>query len=144
MAYMIPIIANKKNYRRSNSGGVIAGLIIFLVFGVIFFLFFNRTGMFRFNFSIIFWIGGIMIFIAIVLAASAVMMSKPHSSINRNIYRQQNVLEKSEEYTNPYKTPGIDINKKEVLKKEIINYCRYCGARKDKEAIFCHMCGTKY
>jgi hypothetical protein len=150
MAFMIPIIANKKNCRRSSPGAVVAGLLMFLVFGIMFFLFFNRAGLFGFNFSIVFWIGGFMILVGIILAASAIMMSKPHSvSRNGNIYRQQIVPEIPKAPINPYKTPNTESKNKEVLDKEdfideIINYCRYCGAKKDLEAKFCHMCGSKF
>ena len=149
MAYVFPIIANKKNCRRSSSGAVLAGLLIFLVFGVIFFLFFNRSGVFGFNFSIGFWIGGFMIFAAIILAASAVIMSKPHNiSRNRNVNIQQDAPKGLKAPINPYKTPAFESNNKEVNDKEdlvveVINYCRYCGAEKDLDALFCHMCGTK-
>lgn len=147
---MSPFIANRKNCRRSSPGAVLAGLLIFLVFGIMFFFFFNQSGVFGFNFSIVFWIGGFMIFAAIILAASAVMMSKPHNiSRNRNIYKQQKTPEGLKAPINPYKTLTFESNNKEVHDKEdsvveVINYCRYCGAKKDLEAIFCHMCGIKF
>ena len=149
MTYVIPIVASRKNCRRTGSGAVIAGLLIFLVFGIMFFLFFNRSWFFGFNFSIVFWIGGFMIFFAIVLAVIAVIMSKPHKiSQNGNIYRKQIALEKKTIPINPYKVPSFespinDIHDKEVNIDMVINYCRYCGAKKDLDAIFCHMCGTK-
>ena len=150
MAYMIPRIANRKNCRRSRPGAVLVGLLIFLVFGIMFLLFFNQSGGFGFNFTNVFWIGGIMIFFAIVLAASAVIMSKPYNiSKNGNIYRRQIPLEKQTVPVNPYQTPVFESNIKEVHDKEVsvvevVNYCRYCGAKKDLEAVFCHMCGTKF
>ena len=140
MASVIPIVANRKNCRRSNPGAVLVGLLIFVVFGVIFFLFSNRSGVFGFNFSIVFWIGGFMIFAAIILAAFAVMMSRPHNiSRNRNIYKQQNVPEGLKAPINPYKVPTFESNNKEVYDKEdsvveIINYCRYCGAERRRRA----------
>jgi len=140
MAYMIPFIANRKIRSRANPGALVAGIIIFLVFGILFFLFFNRTGVFGFNFSIIFWVGGFMIFLAIILA---VMMSKPHNKPSiGNVYKKQIDLEKPSVTINPYKTVIAEHNKEDVV--EIVNYCRYCGAKKDLKAVFCHMCGTKF
>ena len=152
MAYMIPSIANRKNCRRSNPGAVLTGLLIFLVFGIMFFLFFNRSGVFGFNFSIVFWIGGFMIFIAIILivSVSAATISKTYKNPrNGNIYRQQSLPQNQIIQLNPYKVLAYENNVKENLDKkvpaiEVINYCRYCGAKKDMDAVFCHMCGIKF
>lgn len=152
MAHIFPIVANRRNCRRSNPGAVVAGLLIFLVFGIIFFFFFNRSGVFGFNFSIIFWIGGFMIFFAIILAVSAgaATMSKTYkNSRNGNIYRKENTPQNQIIQLNPYKASALVKNIREDLNKEIsvvelINYCRYCGAKKDLDAVFCHMCGTKF
>ncbi|MFX1281010.1 MAG: hypothetical protein ACFFA3_16785 [Promethearchaeota archaeon] len=152
MAYMIPIIANRKNYRRSSPGAVIAGLIIFLVFGILFFLFLNRSWVFGFNFSIVFWIGGFMIFFAIILAITAAISA---SSVSKNIKprngdppKQQIILQKPVSQINPYKSSNIEkINLKTPennLLTEIINYCSFCGAKKELDAIYCHMCGSKF
>jgi hypothetical protein len=150
MTYMIPIGAKRKNYHKSSPGAVVAGLLIFLVFGIMIFLFFNRAGVFGFNYSIIFWIGGFMILLAIILATSAVMMSKPHTvSRNGNLYRRKVAPEVLNTPINPYKASNSENKNKEMLDNqdsevEVINYCRYCGARKDLDAKFCHMCGTKF
>lgn len=149
---MIPIIANRKNYRRSNPGAVITGLIIFIVFGILFFLFLNRSWVFGFNFSIIFWIGGFMIFFAIVLAITAAISA---STVSKNIkprngapLKQQIILQKPVSQINPYKAPNIEkINLKTPENNplpEIINYCSFCGAKKELNAIYCHMCGSKF
>ena len=155
MAYVVPIVANRKNCRKSSPGALLAGLIIFLVFGIMFLLFsFNRSGVFGFNFSIILWIGGFMIFFAIILAISAAISAtsvsktsiKPNNGDN---YKQQNVFQKSTVQVNPYKIRTSGNKVKEIQDKEIpvveeIKYCRYCGAKKDLDAIFCQMCGTKF
>ncbi|MFX0030036.1 MAG: hypothetical protein ACFE8B_12560 [Candidatus Hermodarchaeota archaeon] len=154
MAYFVPIIANRKNCRKSSPGEVLAGLIIFLVFGIMFFLFFvNRSGVFGFKFSIILWIGGFMIFFAIILAISAAISAtsidkSPVKSRSENIYTRQVTFQKTITQTNPYKIPLGGILTENTSEKapinEIINYCRYCGAEKDLKAIFCHMCGSKF
>jgi ABC-type transport system involved in multi-copper enzyme maturation permease subunit len=150
MANMIQIIANRKNCRRSSPGAVLVGLLIFLIFGIMFFLFFNPSWFFGFNFSIVFWIGGCIIFFAIILAAGAVTMSKPHNnSRNGNMYRKQIPFEKPIVHINPYKasafkSPTKDVHDKEVNVEVVVNYCQYCGAKKDLNAVFCHMCGTKF
>ena len=86
-----------------------------------------------------------MIFFAIILAISAVVsgtsMSKP------NIKHQKTSYQKLTIQRNPYKVPSV---KKEIkddsqgIVPEIVKYCRYCGAKKDLDAIFCHMCGSKF
>lgn len=154
MGYIIPIIANRKNYRKSSLGAVLTGLIIFLVFGIMFLLFFNRSGIFGFRFNIILWIGGCLIFFAIILAISAAVsatsVSKTSIKLNNgDNYKQQYAFQKSIVQVNPYKVPKSGNKVKEIQNKEIpvveeIKYCRYCGAKKDLDAIFCQMCGNKF
>lgn len=92
-----------------------------------------------------------MIFFAIILAVSAgaATMSKTYkNSRNGNIYRKESTPQNQIIQLNPYKASALVKNIREDLNKEIfvvelINYCRYCGAKKDLDAVFCHMCGTK-
>lgn len=152
MAYLTPIIANRKNCRNSGSGSVIVGLFIFLILGLMFFLLFNRSWVFGFKFSIIFWIGGFMIFLAIILAvcASILATNKPNNKDkNRVIYKQQNFVQNQKIQINPYKIQKLvekvgQKNEKEIAVCEIVKFCRYCGAKKDLNAVFCHMCGSKF
>ena len=152
MAYLIPIIANRRKYHRSAPGAAIAGLIIFLALAVMFFLLFNRSGVFGFDFSIIFWIGGLMIFFAIILAISAAIsassMSKNTKARNGNTSKQQIIVKKPTIRINPYKVPTVEKETQTGSESnsviEIIKYCSFCGAKKDLDAIFCHMCGSKF
>jgi len=156
MAYVVPIIANRRRNGRSSTGAVIAGLFIFLIFGIMFFLFFNRSGVFGFQFNIIFIIGGFSVFFLFILGVSCAVAatSKTYEPPrNRNSNEHYRIPQKPANILNPYKVPRstegqnreifVEINKRNIPVVEEINYCRYCGAKRDKDAIFCHMCGSK-
>ncbi len=156
MACVVPIIANRRRNGRSSTGAVIAGLIIFLIFGIMFFLFFNRSGVFGFQFNMIFIIGGFSVFFMIILVVSFVVAATsktykiPRNRTFNDFYR---IPQKQANILNPYKVPrSTEGQNKEIFREnnirdipvvEEINYCRYCGAKRDKNAIFCHMCGSK-
>ena len=54
MAWMTPIVASRKRgCRRSRPGAVIAGLLLLVVFGFVFFLVFNRSGLHGLNFALV-------------------------------------------------------------------------------------------
>ncbi|MFW9825170.1 MAG: zinc ribbon domain-containing protein [Candidatus Thorarchaeota archaeon] len=159
MAWMIPIVAGRRHYRRSSIGATIAGLMIFLIFGIFFFVFFNRSGIFGYGFSfpMIFIILGFVVFVMIIIGISiaASTMSSSYKSQKSNIYRQnQNVDQKQTVHQNPYVAQEYIQKPLETRSKEIpveddipdvkeINFCRYCGAKLDEKAVFCHQCGTK-
>jgi hypothetical protein len=156
MAWMIPIVASRKKGRSSNPGAVIAGLVIFLVFGVFFFLFFNRSGIFGFNFPMIFIIIGFVLFIAVVFGISIVAssMSKVYKPSKANIYGQnQNAHQRQPLQQNPYvvrdtiqKQPEPQTQEKPIdvaPPLQEVNFCRYCGEKVDREARFCYQCGSK-
>jgi len=156
LAWVPLIVANRRNrcYRSRGSSAIAAIVIFFLIFGVFFFIFFNRMN--GFVIPIWFIIGGFGVFLIIiaVIVASAASMSdtykKPKEAhfnsykyppqrqspqINPYIYRDpiQNQL-KEKQYTEI---------KQEISVVSDINYCRYCGAKVEKDAVFCHQCGTK-
>jgi hypothetical protein len=155
MAFVVPIIANRRRNGRSNTGAVIAGLLIFLIFGVMFFLFFNRSMVIEFQSNIIFMIGGFSVFFMIIIvvcfaAATSKTFSPPKNGISNEYNR---ISQKQAKILNPYKvsrsTEGQieelieERSKRDIPVVEEINYCRYCGAKRDIDAVFCHMCGTK-
>ena len=98
-------------------------------------------------------LGGFLIFIAIigVIAAS---MSSPSKKANEEYIKsyQYQPQELSQQY-NPYKLRNsIQRQPEEPIYEEVkedipiisdINYCRFCGAKVDRDANFCHQCGTK-
>ena len=156
MAFVVPIIANRRRNGRSSTGAVIAGLIIFLIFGIMFFLFFNRSGVFGFQFNVIFIIGGFSVFFMIIIVVSfaVVATSKTYKPPrNRTFNEHYRIPQKQANILNPYKVPrSTEGQNKEIFgennQRDIpivgkIIYCRYCGAKRDKDAIFCHMCGIK-
>ena len=156
MAWMTPIVASRRKGRSSNPGAVIAGLVLILVFGIFFFLFFNRSGIFGFNFPMIFIIIGFVLFIAVVLGISIVAssMSKVYKPSRANIYRQsQNTHQKQPLQLNPYIVRETIQKQFEPQNQEKptevspslndVNFCRYCGEKVDREARFCYQCGSK-
>ncbi|MHA2281747.1 MAG: zinc ribbon domain-containing protein [Promethearchaeota archaeon] len=156
MAWMIPIVAGRRKTSRSRVGGLIAGLVIFLIFGVFFFIFFNRSGIFGFNFPVIFIIIGFVVFIMVILGISiaASSMSKAYKPPIANVHRQNpEIIQKQTIQQNPYIVrepiqkrlePQYQEKPAEVLPKvNGINFCRYCGEKVDREARFCHQCGSK-
>ena len=155
MAWMIPIVAGNRRGSRSSFGAVIVGLVIFVILGMFFFLFFNRSGIFGFNFPVIFIILGFIVFITIILGISiaASSMSKTYKPQNANIFSQnQNNNQKQTLPQNPYVVREPIQKSLEPQYQEIptavvpnvneINFCRYCGSKVDMEAKFCHECGS--
>jgi hypothetical protein len=153
---MIPIVAGRRRNSRSSVGGLVAGLVIFLIFGVFFFVFFNRSGIFGFGFPMIFIILGFVVFIMIIfgIAIAVSSMSKTYTPQKFNQYGQNhNTIQKQVFQQNPYvarepiqtqNDSQFQKNSATVVPDEIeINYCRYCGAKVDREARFCHQCGIK-
>ncbi|MFX1313896.1 MAG: zinc-ribbon domain-containing protein, partial [Promethearchaeota archaeon] len=140
VVWMIPIVANNRNRRCRPRGGAIVGVLIVAgVLGLIFFLFFNRFN----RFIIPFWsiISGLGIFLIIIVGISSIAssMSQNYVKPKENIYKKQ---------SNPYIYQ--DTIKKRLVgdqpenhRIEEVNYCRYCGSKIDRDAIFCHQCGSK-
>ncbi|TKJ18887.1 MAG: hypothetical protein CEE43_16850 [Promethearchaeota archaeon Loki_b32] len=162
MACVPVIVANRRrNCNRSRSGNACAAIsLALLFFGVFFALFFDIFDAFRFNFPPIMFIGGFMVFIAIIIGISAITMSmsetykKPKEQYLKSYSSQpqrQNRPQIQVQQYNPY------INRKSIqrepeehiynqIQKDIpvlsdINYCRFCGAKVDRNAVFCHQCG---
>jgi hypothetical protein len=56
----------------------------------------------------------------------------------QNPYRIRNSIQKRQE--EPLVNKEIT---REIPVTSDINYCRFCGSNIDRDAVFCHMCGTK-
>jgi hypothetical protein len=132
--------------RNNSIIGSIIGLIIFLGFGV-FFLF--GWGSFNiFNFLPFFPMIFIIIIIGIAGAASA--SSRRSTCCSPKSHNQYQYYTPEVPRSNPYivKTSSsstvrpIYIEDAEPEKPKA-NFCQYCGTRKDKNAIYCHDCGSK-
>ncbi|MFX0041113.1 MAG: zinc-ribbon domain-containing protein [Candidatus Heimdallarchaeota archaeon] len=147
----VPIAVPNKRYRNRPNGGVFAGIILLFIFGFLFFVIFNRFN--GFSVPIFFMIGGFSIFliiISVIIAVAASMSStykKPKEEYVKSYqYQPQNQTNQSNPYIIRNSIPEEYINKE--IKGEIsvvseINYCRYCGSKIDRDAVYCHMCGTK-
>jgi len=157
LAFVPFIVTSRRNrYHRSRaSGAIIAGLIFCLVFGLLFFIFFNRFNSFTIIpiWPIITGLGGFLIFI-VFIGVIASSMSAPSKKVNEEYIKpyQYQPQEPNQQY-NPYKIRNsIQKQAEEPIYEEVkhdipiisdINYCRYCGSQADRDARFCHQCGTK-
>ena len=143
---------SRNNSTAGSLIGSLIGLIIFVGFGAFFLLRLSPFAFLRIMpfFPMIF----IIIIIGFVGAASArsrrstCCSQKPHNqnqSLNQYQYSTQEVPR-----TNPYivKAPSsstvrpIFIDDVEPEKPKT-NFCQYCGTKKERNAVYCHSCGTK-
>ncbi|MFX0047829.1 MAG: hypothetical protein ACFE8G_06620 [Candidatus Hermodarchaeota archaeon] len=139
--------------RNNSIAGFLIGLIVFLGFGV-FFLF----GWGRFNiFNVISFFPMIFVIIIIGIAGVASANSRrsnccPPKSQNQYQYYTQEVPRTNSMYVNqnPYvvknstnSTVRTIYIEEDEPEKPITKFCQYCGTKKDRNAIYCHNCGTK-
>ena len=150
----VPIVVPNRRYRNRPNGGVFAGIILLFIFGFLFFVIFNRFNGFSMPIFVI--IGSFSVFliiISVIVAIVASMSSNYKKPKEEYIKSYQFQPQNQTNQPNPYiirnsvsKQPEEPIYKQ--IKREIpiiteINYCRYCGSKIDRDAVFCHMCGTK-
>ena len=160
MAWVPVIVANRRR-NRTSSGSVCAAIILALLFfGVFFGVFLALFDGFRFSFPPIMFIGGFMVFIAIIIGISVITMSmsetykKPKERYLKSYSSQpqrQNQPQIQVQQYNPYiNRKSIQREPEEHIYKQTqrdipvlsgINYCRFCGAKVDMNAVFCHQCG---
>ncbi len=132
--------------------GSLIGLIIFVGFGAFFLLRLSPFAFLRIMpfFPMIF----IIIIIGIVGAASArsrrsgcfsQKSHNQHQAHNQYQYTTQEVPR-----TNPYVVKALSSSTVRPIfiddvepEKPKTNFCQYCGTKKDRNAIYCHSCGSK-
>ncbi|MFX1363643.1 MAG: zinc ribbon domain-containing protein [Promethearchaeota archaeon] len=160
----VPIIEpnRRKNSYRSRSGTIFTAVALALVFlGLMFFFMFSIFDFNGFSFPIVPMISGfIFIFLMITcISAISISMSEVYKKPKEKNLKSYNSQFRSESQTqkqqyNPYIIPKSLQNQNEpeeqIFRKvkydipsvPIINFCRFCGAKLDRDAIFCHQCGT--
>ena len=157
LAWVPCIVASRRNRYRRNSavGAIVAVVIFFLVLGVLFFVFFNRFTGFTIIpiWTIISGLGGLIIIIAVISVIAASMSAPSKKANQEHIKPYQYQPQEPAQDSNPYiiretmqKQPEEPIYKeitREIPVVSDINYCKYCGAKVERDAIFCHQCGTK-
>lgn len=143
MAFVPIIVQNRRNrgYRNSTSGGILAAVVLLFIFGLLFFVFFNSfDGPISPMFIMISSFSVFLIIIVVIGAVAASMSTtykKPKEDYMKS-YQDQNQMQ-----TMP-SSPYIVRNSIPKQPEEpIINYCRYCGSKIDRDQIYCHQCGTK-
>ncbi|MFX1389839.1 MAG: hypothetical protein ACFE9Z_07260 [Promethearchaeota archaeon] len=153
----VPIIVNNRrnrNYRSSGAGIIIGLVIFFLMFGVIFFIFFDNFN----GYTPPIWImvsgfGGFLLIIAICLVITGITSQASKKPIDNN---QNPYLAKPQELSRQLNPYNVNYNKQKLeeeskytksFQEEPVvlntNYCRFCGSKIEGEAIYCHQCGTK-
>ena len=156
MAWMIPIIADRRNRGVHKIGVLISLVLLFLGLGV---FFFSSLGFNKFDGLAIhsIWIfGGIVFLVSIFVIVSviAVIASTSSEKVKVNRYKQNpNESEKVNSKVNPYiirrpsqnhlETILHEKSKNVIPTPQEIQFCRYCGAKLEKNAKFCHECGMK-
>ena len=144
MAWIPIVVSSKKGCHRSSNISVIVGLLIFLVFGIMFFMLFNNSGLHGLGLSMPLVIGGFTIFIVIIagVASVASAMSKtyktPKEPIISAVQPRKPVVQ-----LNPYKVEKDKFSRREIPVIGEVNFCRYCGSKIDRDARFCYQCGSK-
>ena len=157
MAWVPFVVASRRSrYHRNRAGGaIVAVLIFFLVLGLLFFVFFNRSNGFTIIplWTIIIGLGGLIIAVTVIGIIAASMSAPSKKANEEHIKSYQYQHQRQSQQSNPYMIrDSMQKQPEEPIYKEItreipvvadINYCRYCGAKVDRDAIFCHQCGTK-
>ncbi|MFW9987507.1 MAG: zinc ribbon domain-containing protein [Candidatus Odinarchaeota archaeon] len=164
----VPIMVpnNRKTSYRSRSGNILAIVVLALVFfGLMFFFMFRIFGLNRFSFSILPMIsGGIIFIILMIICISAISISmtetykkpkeqnlKSYNSNFQSLSQHHNqkqisnpyIIHKSVYNQNEFEEQIIKGVKPDILLRKSINFCRFCGAKIDRDAVFCHQCGIK-
>ena len=163
MASVPIIVPNRRGYSyryRSGRSAFTAVALALVILGLLFFLMFRMFDINSFNFPPIIFLSGFIGFIAIIIVISAISMSmsetykKPKEqylkSYNSQPQRHDQPQKQTQQY-NPYVIrKSIQKEPEELIYKEITreipvvsttNYCRFCGAKVDRDATFCHQCG---
>ncbi len=132
--------------RNNSIVGSIIGLIFFLGFGVFF-----LVGLSPFTFTS-FMPFFPMIFIIVIIGIVGVASTRSRRSTCCSLKSNNQYQDSTPEVprSNPYlvKTSGSyavrPIYIEDVEPETAIpNFCQYCGTRKDKNASYCHSCGSK-
>ncbi|KKK42249.1 hypothetical protein LCGC14_1598920 [marine sediment metagenome] len=156
MAWIPIVVSSKKGCHRSSNISVIVGLLIFLVFGIMFFMLFNNFGWHGLGLSMPFVIGGFTVFLVVVIciASIASAMSKTYKTPKDNIFNRNLIQSKNPApQPNPYIIQNdikeqVGVDEEKSSRREIpvvgeVSFCRYCGSKIERDARFCHQCGSK-
>ena len=135
--------------RNNSTIGSLIGLIIFLGFGVFF-----MVGLSPFALFSIMPFFPMIFIIAIIGIAGAVSASSRRSKsamcFSPKSHNQYHNYTQEVSRSNPYvvKTSSRSTVRSILIKddepeKQKTNFCQYCGTKKDRNAIYCHSCGTR-
>ena len=95
--------------------------------------------------------GVLLIFIVMISIIAATMSGQYQKPKYTSFNSQKSQLQTQNQRSNPYIVQkSIEKQPEEVFYQEVkrdipvisdINYCRFCGAKVDRDATFCHLCG---
>jgi hypothetical protein len=128
--------------RNNNPAGIIIGLILFAYIGFIF-LFPNM------RFFPIFTIFPSFFIIIFIISIATIASNKRRTTPN-SVYKIEN--QGNNRIRNPYRVqfPQEAVKTSRYQKVEeddeespIVRFCQFCGTKIERDAIFCHRCGSK-
>ncbi|MFX1315604.1 MAG: zinc ribbon domain-containing protein [Promethearchaeota archaeon] len=153
MAWMIPIIGNGRNRcGRHRISGVISILLLFLGLGIFLLSLFGYSKFDGFMTTTTWIMGGIifLIFIFVIIGIIAAVASVNSEKVKINGYKQnRNEFERLNPYIirkpsqNHLEEIFHERSEKNIPTPHEIQFCRYCGAKLEKNANFCQECGMK-
>ncbi|MFX1406772.1 MAG: zinc-ribbon domain-containing protein [Promethearchaeota archaeon] len=131
---------------RNASSGLLICILVFLGAGLFMTLGFNADFFFFAPFF-----PAIFIFIICIIAIGAASSNRSRQRRNDpyrySYYYQNRNLQQQTPVENPYKVKPIEIidesPKIEEEKTMEVQFCMYCGVKIDRDAAYCHQCGTK-
>jgi hypothetical protein len=154
LAWVPNVVPNRRNRGNRPRGGIFAAVMLLIVFGFLAFFFFNNFNGFVMPIWFIISGFGVFLIIIVVITVIASSMSQVYKKPKENYFKyDQNQQQDNPYQMNPYiirdsasKPFEESINKE--IKQEIpiipdINFCRYCGSKIDRDAVYCQQCGTK-
>lgn len=127
---------------KNNSG--LGCLIAFVMLGF-FLLFYNRIMIFSpFFMTLMVGVIALGVLFFVIGIKSSLEGNPPFNKIKSLDNYQRTPINPYIQQNNKNTLQHQVIQKEVVKKKPIIsNYCQFCGERREKDAIYCHNCGTK-
>lgn len=160
MAWIPAIVVSRRTRccRTRGGGAIAAAVAILLVFGLLFFIAFNRFNGFMPPMWLMMSGLGIVILVIVGMSVIAASMSENYKKPKEKIFKSPQVYpQRQSPKHNPYivrnsiqertEKPLSEETIKEIpVIAEImeINYCQLCGAKRERDSIFCHQCGNKF
>jgi len=129
--------------RNNNPIGLIVGLLIFAYFGFV--LLFPNMGFFP-----MFKVFPSFFIIIFIVSLATITSNKRRSTVNRAFKNENQV---NNQNINPYRVENESVEHlktsyhqrdEEVIEENpTFRFCQFCGTKIERDAMFCHSCGSK-